>query len=135
MILTAYRLRREIEPRVVHRLPGRLRLAIPALRRVPESARASVLGHLGAAALPGGVSRIEVNLISASVLVNYEPTQCTEEAVLAWVRSIAESICHTVKDLSRLPENERAQAAAAVLRRVEASAQRGEVLGPDLLEP
>ena len=53
-------LRRELRPQVVHRLPGRLRLRIPALRRLRHN-HVDVTAYLGdCLAWPGGIEAVSV---------------------------------------------------------------------------
>jgi len=74
-------------PRVVHSLPGRLRLAVPGLRR---------LGNAGVVDLPAawlglvdGVTAVRSNLVSRTVLIHYDPTRVSEERLVEGARRLA----------------------------------------------
>jgi len=55
--------------RVVHIIPGRMRLRFKSLKGRPDTAKA-LQSHLGAV---DGISRVEVNAITGSLLLNYDP--------------------------------------------------------------
>ncbi|UCH83519.1 MAG: hypothetical protein JSW50_13830 [Candidatus Latescibacterota bacterium] len=77
-----------LKPRVEHSLPGRLRLRIPALRRIPA-------GRGDAAALlerlfrvPTGVAAVDIDQRSGSVLVGYDLDRTSEDDILAFLGGV-----------------------------------------------
>ncbi len=79
--------------RVVHRLPGRLRLHIPLLGHVPDAWRPS-FGLLEQILLiPNGMSAVHIEPMTGNVLIVYDPDCLREQdildglkAALAWAR-------------------------------------------------
>ena len=75
-------------PRIVHRLPGRLRLHIPALKHVDPTQRdwallwRDVLGGLA------GFQSVEVNLVTANVLIHYDPDQLPERELIDFLEDV-----------------------------------------------
>ena len=77
-------------PRVIHRLPGRLRIHVPLLRRLDR-------GHQGLAdavasllAVPEGMNRVTVNLDSGNALLLFERDRLTEKEILGYLRGVLE---------------------------------------------
>ncbi len=81
-------IRLKTQPRVSHRLPGRLRLHIPLLRKLPEdwAALASILEE--ALAAPEGIRRAKGDRRTGSLLIDYDPEQLKESDILAYLRGL-----------------------------------------------
>jgi len=77
-------------PRVIHRLPGRLRIRIPLLRRLQgeHQGLADAVGSLLAA--PEGIRHIDVSLHTGNALLHFEPGQLTEKEILDYLRGVLE---------------------------------------------
>jgi hypothetical protein len=81
-------LRHELRPKVVHRLPGRLRLRIAALRRLREK-DLDVTEYLGEClALPDGIDSVSVDARTGSILLCYRPDELLDTDILAYVNSL-----------------------------------------------
>ncbi len=61
--------------KVVHFIPGRVRLKVPQLKRSPELKESMEAAF---AAIPG-VAGIEVNALTGSVLLSYDPRSITRK--------------------------------------------------------
>ena len=73
-----------IQYRVVHHVPGRIRIEVPSLKGVSFKA----LQGLSGLSLPGGIEDIRPNPITGSVLIRYNPAQIN---ITAYLRDIAAS--------------------------------------------
>ncbi len=81
-------IRHELRPKVVHRLPGRLRLRIAALKRIKRS-DVDVSQYLGdCLALLNGLEAVSVDARSGSILIHYRPDLLLETDVTAYVGSL-----------------------------------------------
>jgi heavy-metal-associated domain-containing protein len=75
-------------PRIVHRLPGRLRLHVPALKHVDPAQRdwtllwRDILGGLA------GFRSVEVNLVTANVLIGYDSDQLPEQELIEFLEDV-----------------------------------------------
>lgn len=75
--------------KILHRLPGRLRLSVPALARLKNGC-----GDYSRSAetlltrLPG-MHGVSINHVSASVLLEYDASSVTETDVLGWIERLA----------------------------------------------
>jgi hypothetical protein len=74
-----------LRPTVVHRMPGRLRLHIPALTLLPDG-KPGVWRDL-LASVPD-IEVAEVNLPTGNVLIRYDPARQSEAEVLAFLRAV-----------------------------------------------
>ena len=78
-----------LRPRVVHRLPGRLRLSCPALKRLGDARRdewafvwRDLLGGMAE------VESVEVSLTTGTVLIRYDPDTLTESELIEFLRAL-----------------------------------------------
>ena len=58
-----------IEYRVVHHINGRIRLHVPAIKNLSIE----TLNKLAALPIPNGISNVNVNPITGSIVINYDP--------------------------------------------------------------
>ncbi len=87
--------------RVVHRLPGRVRLHVPLLGHVPEPWRATLTIIEQILIMPEGISEVRIEPRTGNVLIIYNTTLLMEKeiletlrAVLAWARKHHEQLVH-----------------------------------------
>lgn len=78
--------------KVLHRLPGRLRLEISALRKVPADKQPFAQELLEQMILPAGITSIEPSFISGSVLLKYDPGAMTERQVLITIGEVLNAL-------------------------------------------
>src|SRR5262249_23301409 len=67
-------------PRILHRIPGRLRAHVPDLAAARRQALENTLCQLP------GVSSVRVNPLTGSVLIHFDPARPDERALLAGLR-------------------------------------------------
>ncbi len=75
----------QMRPRVVHRLPGRLRIHIPALRHVDSGSRDVLTTLLERFQLPDAIESVRVNTLSGNIVILYRAEKISERRVLNWV--------------------------------------------------
>ena len=87
--------------RVVHRLPGRVRLHIPLLAHVPEDWRGTLTIIEQVLRIPEGISEIRMEPRTGNVLIIYDAHLLMEQdiletlrAVLAWARKHHDQLLH-----------------------------------------
>ncbi len=90
-------------PRVIHRLPGRLRIRIPLLRRLEREHQglADAIGTLLAA--PEGIRQVTVSLDSGNALLLFDPQQLTEKEILDYLRGVLEIFLRHRERFAELP--------------------------------
>ncbi len=82
----------ELRPRVVHRLPGRCRVHLPALRKLPEQMVHKISLLVRLMELPEGVQRVRADSRTGNVLIGYDPAQITEKEILDYLKVLAKII-------------------------------------------
>ncbi len=79
-----------LRPRVTHRLPGRLRLRVPLLRKLPDEwlQTAQILEQVMCS--PDGIRSVRSSRTTGSILVEYDPDMLSEADVLGFIRTLLE---------------------------------------------
>lgn len=78
--------------KVMHRLPGRLRLEIAALRKVPHGKQEFAQDLIGKMVLPAGITSIELSFVTGSILLKYDSGEVTEQGVLAGIQQLLSAL-------------------------------------------
>jgi hypothetical protein len=88
-------------PRVVHRLPGRLRIHVPLLNRMPGDQKIDQ-GKVDrlVTSIPG-MRCATVNRVSGNILLDYDPRILDEQRILAGMKKISRTV---VKHRDRFKE-------------------------------
>ncbi len=86
-----------LDPRILHRLPGRVRIGVEAIRWVPDL-EARIVREL--AALPG-VQGVRLSLITANALLHYDVAATSETAVVEGVGRVFERLGPYVRRAKR----------------------------------
>ena len=75
-------------PRVIHRIPGRIRIHIPVIRQVTAEFQ-NISSHLlKKINLPEGIISTNINYITGNVLVHYNADSIYENEVLTWIQDL-----------------------------------------------
>ena len=77
-----------LRPRIVHRLPGRLRLCLPALKQIDHVQREWAFIWRDLLRSPAEIETVEVNLTTGSLLIRYHADQLTEAELLAFLQAV-----------------------------------------------
>lgn len=86
MSLKTYMLKHFAKVKVVHRIPGRLRLKVPKQVHVPEESREYDQLVVRGIKLLKGIEEIQFNYVLGTILVTYDTNQVYEEKVLKWIK-------------------------------------------------
>jgi len=70
---------------VVHRLPGRVRVHIPALRQISTDFQKIVDALLTKFSFPESIEEVTINYITGNLLIHYDKNRIAEKDVLAWL--------------------------------------------------
>lgn len=74
---------------VVHHLPGRLRLSIPALEKLSPEWRRFAPDVIGIIKLKSGIDTIEISSATGGVLIGYNPDILDKEDIMRWFKTLA----------------------------------------------
>ena len=106
-----------LRPRVVHRLPGRLRLRVPALKRIDHAQREWAFVWRDLLGEHAEIESVEVNLTTGSVLIRYHPDQLTEAELLAFLRAVNRLVLRHWDRLAATPPAELPEVLQRLVRR------------------
>ena len=96
-----------LRPRVVHRLPGRLRLRIPALRRLALGPHSAAFSWRDLRFGPNRIQQIEVNPATGSVLIGYSEDELTEAQLLGFLQAITGLVLRHWNQFRAVPQERR----------------------------
>lgn len=90
-------------PRVVHRLPGRLRVHFTALLHVERDRSAIESLVERALSVPPGVNEAKACCRTGNALVNYDPARLSEDELVKWIESVARALAGERERLFNTP--------------------------------
>ena len=79
-----------LKPRVVHKIPGRIRVHIPALRHVTTEFQSVVDVLVSKFSYPVGILKVTTNYITGNLLILYDKDVIQESDVLVWLSDLSE---------------------------------------------
>lgn len=77
-----------VKYKVVHSTPGRLRLKVKHVSKIPAQAKLYDKYVVDGVKIIGGIKNIEFNYITGSILIEYDTTQVYEEKILKWIDKV-----------------------------------------------
>ncbi len=102
--------------RVVHSLPGRLRVNIGGVKQYPEAAaKFADLFRERLLKLPG-VTSAELCLVTGNLLLRYDPEKTCEAVIRAWLETSWQAFLRFLKGLGDVSGPDEPGVAAAVAR-------------------
>jgi copper chaperone CopZ len=94
-----------LRPRVIHRLPGRLRLRIPALKQVDGLQAQWALAWRDVLGGMAEIHSVQVNLTTGSALIGYDPAALSEAELLEFLRAVNRLALRHWEKLAATPAN------------------------------
>ena len=92
-------------PRVVHNLPGRLRLHIPVLERLSSRWHRYSLPVAELINIKQGIQNTNIQPATGSVLITYDADMLGQKDVFNWLESIATIVKNNVRNYTSLSEH------------------------------
>ena len=77
--------------RIVHRLPGRLRLHIPILEKLPRRCYPLSDHTVELITLQSGLTDAKIDPVTGNVLLYYNPQQIDEPEIINWLKTLVEA--------------------------------------------
>ncbi|OFI06043.1 hypothetical protein CLOACE_12980 [Clostridium acetireducens DSM 10703] len=74
--------------KVVHSIPGRLRVKVPYLKNLSQEFRIYEKYIIKAIKILPGVDEITINYVLGTVLIMYQSNIITEEKILSWIKKV-----------------------------------------------
>ena len=101
MTISTARVRRQLENvRIVHHLPGRMRLRVPGLERLSPKWNQYCADAVGILKLKEGIDDVQVSIATGRVLVAYNPRLTNPSEIINWLRRV---VIWVVKGYSENP--------------------------------
>jgi len=94
------------KPRVIHSIPGRLRLHIPILKKFGERYRNWALMICELISEPDGIEEVSPSIVTGSVLLHYDHNILTEKEILNFITSLGRIFISQRDELSPVVEQE-----------------------------
>ena len=77
-----------IKVKVVHSIPGRIRLLIPSLDKFPEEMKKHEHYISAIIKLKDGIKSIEYSYLTSKILIEYDKTKLKEQDIVNWLNKI-----------------------------------------------
>ena len=74
--------------RIVHRLPGRIRIHIPVLEKLPEDWWIFLKPSTELIRMRKGINSAGIQPITGSLLIDYDPKEMDEAGILKWLETL-----------------------------------------------
>ncbi len=74
--------------RIAHRLPGRIRMRIPMLARLPEEWWSFIEPSVEIIKMKSGIISAEIQPVTGSLLISYDSDQIDEARILNWLETL-----------------------------------------------
>lgn len=109
MAITRAILRYAVRPRILHRLPGRIRVHMPLLLWLPQSQRGQIAEQANRLNALPGLKRLQVNVISGNALIEYDAERIGGAQVVRIIGLVTEFLVDLGEQLQQTPPGERAE--------------------------
>ncbi len=106
-------------PKVIHRVPGRLRVSVPAIRHIPAQFNGMSNRLMDKVRFADGIKTVDLNFISGNLLIHYHVSQTDEAGVMRWLNDLYVFLVNIQKRIAKLPEPDRQKAASQVFEYLE----------------
>ena len=94
-----------IAPRVVHNLPGRVRIHFPALERLSSRWHRYSAPVAELVKIKQGIQNTNIQPTTGSVLITYDADMLGQKDVFSWLESIAAIVKNNVRNYTSLSEH------------------------------
>jgi hypothetical protein len=92
-------------PRVVHRLPGRMRIHFPALERLSSRWQRYSAPVADLVKIKQGIQNTNIQPATGNVLITYDTDTLGEKDILNWLESIVKIFLYNIRNYSSLSED------------------------------
>ena len=91
-----------IKFKVVHSIPGRLRLQVSNASKIPQEAKEYDKYVVQGLKMLEGITDVEFNYITGSVVINYDTKKTYEEKIIKWINKVIDIV---LGDFKLIEEN------------------------------
>ena len=94
------------KPRVIHSIPGRLRLQVPLLKKIGTKHHDWTELICSLLKVPEGIDDVAVSQVTGTVLLHYDSVLVSEQEILSFIASLSRVLVSQKDDVSRLLTND-----------------------------
>ena len=91
--------------KVVHSIPGRIRLKINNASKIPKEATMYDKYVIEGIKILDGIDNIEFNYMTGSVLITYNPNKLSEEIVIKWINHVLNIVLENINFIQEFGED------------------------------
>ncbi len=91
--------------KVVHSIPGRIRLKINNASKIPKEAAMYDKYVIEGIKILDGIDNIEFNYMTGSVLITYNPNKLCEEIVIKWINHVLNIVLENINFIQEFGED------------------------------
>ncbi|AEB76294.1 HMA2 domain-containing protein [Clostridium botulinum] len=91
--------------KIIHSIPGRIRLKLPNIGNVPEEFRKYDDFIIKAVKILDGVNEISFNYVIGTALITYDTHKVYEKKILGWIEDIVDISVKNLKFIEKYAEN------------------------------
>lgn len=92
----------KLRPKIIHQLPGRLRVHVPALLDVSKKFQRKADPLVKLFSLPKGIRSVQINFITGNMLIFYDIKTISEKKVFDWIHQLRYLTIEILNGLSRI---------------------------------
>lgn len=75
--------------KIIHHIPGRIRIEVPAIKKLSMAELILISNHFSSMPIPEGIEEIRPNPFSGSIVIRYKPEKIN---ILEYIKEIACSV-------------------------------------------
>jgi hypothetical protein len=125
----------QMRPRVIHRLAGRLRVHIPALKIVEDNVQEIADTFLRKFALPEGINITDINYITGNVVIYYDKVVTNERRVLTWLLAIRDLMLSAIIKIDRMDAQKKIKIIEDLKQYLIISSENGVIIDQNFVIP
>lgn len=91
--------------KVVHSIPGRIRLKINNVSKIPKEAAMYDKYVIEGIKILDGIDNIEFNYITGSVIITYNPDKLNEKIVINWINHVLNIVLENINFIQEFGED------------------------------
>ena len=91
--------------KVVHSIPGRIRLKINNASKIPKEAAMYDKYVIEGIKILDGIDNIEFNYMTGSVLITYNPNKLSEKIVIKWINHVLNIVLENINFIHEFGED------------------------------